>query len=249
MILRLRFSKLGRIRWTSQRDVARIWERTLRRGRVPVSYTNGFSPRPKLSFGLALPTACESVAEYLDVTLDSFKDAEDVSDVLQPLLPGGIEITGCSALGAGLGSLQEEVTSCTWEIGVPGLSPAELSETVSRVMVRSSLVMERERKGRTTTDDVRPSIVSMEVVGEPRPISQPHHQHHKVDGICETEALLVAELATRPRGVRPAELASAMGENFGLIRRTHQWIERDGSKFEPLDLRTAVCAGAEASVS
>ncbi len=70
MRIRFRFSKLGKIRFTSQRDVARMWERALRRAGLPLAYTAGFSPRPQLSFGLALPTGCESLAEYLDVALD-----------------------------------------------------------------------------------------------------------------------------------------------------------------------------------
>ena len=53
---RIRFSKLGKIRFTSHRDVARMWERALRRATLPVAYTEGFSPHPKLSFGLALST-------------------------------------------------------------------------------------------------------------------------------------------------------------------------------------------------
>ena len=56
MRIRFRFSKLGKIRFTSQRDVARMWERALRRAGLPLAYTEGFSPRPQLSFGLALPT-------------------------------------------------------------------------------------------------------------------------------------------------------------------------------------------------
>ena len=67
--VRFRFTKTGKIRFTSHRDVARMWERALRRARLPVAYTEGCSPRPKLSFGLALPTGCESNAEYLDVAL------------------------------------------------------------------------------------------------------------------------------------------------------------------------------------
>ena len=70
MRIRFRFAKLGKIRFTSQRDVARMWERALRRAELPLAYTEGFSPRPQLSFGLALPTGCESLAEYLDVVLD-----------------------------------------------------------------------------------------------------------------------------------------------------------------------------------
>src|SRR6059036_543842 len=62
MRVRVRFNKLGKVRWTSHRDVARMWERAFRRARLPVAYTGGFSPRPKVSFGLALPTGCESEA-------------------------------------------------------------------------------------------------------------------------------------------------------------------------------------------
>src|SRR3954466_11109388 len=69
MKVRIRFSKLGKVRFTSHRDVARIWERALRRAAVPVAYTEGFSPHPKLSFGLALSTGHESLGEYLDVDI------------------------------------------------------------------------------------------------------------------------------------------------------------------------------------
>src|SRR5690606_40985756 len=67
--VRIRFSKLGKVRFTSHRDTARIWERALRRADLPVAYTEGFAPRPRVSFGLALPTGAESLGEYLDVDL------------------------------------------------------------------------------------------------------------------------------------------------------------------------------------
>jgi hypothetical protein len=67
MRIRFRFTKLGKIRFTSQRDVARMWERALRRSGLPVAWSEGFSPHPLLSFSLALPTGCESLAEYLDI--------------------------------------------------------------------------------------------------------------------------------------------------------------------------------------
>jgi len=65
--VRVRFSKLGKIRFTSHRDVARIWERALRRGSLPIVYTQGFHPPPQLHFGLALRTRHESLAVYLDI--------------------------------------------------------------------------------------------------------------------------------------------------------------------------------------
>ena len=69
MKLRVRYAKLGKVRFTSHRDTARIWERAMRKARLPVATSAGFTPRPRLSFGLALPTGAESIAEYLDIEL------------------------------------------------------------------------------------------------------------------------------------------------------------------------------------
>src|SRR3954466_1050052 len=92
MKVRIRFSKLGKVRFTSHRDVARIWERALRRATVPVAYTEGFSPHPKLSFGLALSTGHESLGEYLDIELTEPLDTEDLKARLDPCLPIGIDV-------------------------------------------------------------------------------------------------------------------------------------------------------------
>src|SRR3954468_12553257 len=95
MKVRIRFSKLGKVRFTSHRDVARIWERALRRAAVPVAYTEGFSPHPKLSFGLALSTGHESLGEYLDVDIAAAAaadvDIEELPARLDPGLPIGLD--------------------------------------------------------------------------------------------------------------------------------------------------------------
>ncbi len=217
MRLRIRFAKIGRVRWTSHRDVARMWERALRRARVPIAYTEGFSPRPKLSFGLALPTGCESRAEYLDVALREPVAPEEVTQTFSSLLPDGVDVVAAQVLPDGAGSLQEEVTSCRWEIDVPQVDPDGLAAIIARVLGAEVLPVTRERKGRPVTDDLRPSVLDLSSAGP-----------------CGSGSGLVAELGTRPRGVRPAELAHVMGIELGLARRTNQWIERDGSRWEPL---------------
>ncbi|MDQ1479625.1 MAG: hypothetical protein QOI44_486, partial [Actinomycetota bacterium] len=63
--VRLRYTKQGKVRWISHRDVARALERAFRITKLPLAFTEGFSPRPKVSFGLALSTGHESEAEYL----------------------------------------------------------------------------------------------------------------------------------------------------------------------------------------
>ena len=221
MRIRIRFAKLGRIRWTSQRDVARVWERSLRRTGVALAYTKGFSPRPQLSFGLALPTGCESMAEYLDVALAGPEDPGALADALGPQLPEGIHVLASAALEAGTSSLQEDVTSCEWEVSVPA-EPTLVEAAVARALAAHELPVNRERKGRRQVEDLRPSVLALCVTG--------------ADG---SGSRLVAELATRPRGVRPSELAEALGLDLGPARRTCQWIERDGSRSEPLAAHVA----------
>ncbi len=262
MRIRFRFSKLGRIRFTSQRDVARMWERALRRAALPLAYTEGFSPRPQLSFGLALPTGSESLAEYLDVVLDDRRPetaAIDLSSLparLSELLPAGIEVERAAFFERKDGSLQQQVTSCSWIMHFSGVTRDELERRVAALLAAPNVPIMRERKGREELDDLRPSVLSLAVSDE-----------GGSDGPDATVGL-VADLATQPRGVRPAELVRGLVAMSGpphgrspvapvtvgddavgtpvLDRacRTQQWIERDGIRTEPLG-QPGVPAGAD----
>ncbi len=230
MRVRFRFSKTGKVRWTSHRDVARMWERALRRVALPVAYTGGFTPRPKVSFGLALPTGHESVAEYLDVELAAAQlDVASLPARLTPALPVGIDVLAAAAVDGRSESLQEQVSSSSWDVEAVGAPEDELRRLVDRALSAERLVITRERKGAEVTDDVRPGIISVSVVG-PSPCVGEGYDAHSVG------AVLACELATRPRGLRPAELLRALGPGLeeGHVRRTHQWIERDGARWEPL---------------
>jgi radical SAM-linked protein len=249
--VRFRFAKLGKVRFTSHRDLARMWERGLRRSGLPLAWSQGFSPRLSISFGLALPTGCESVAEYLDVHLPEPGAAGWGLDVaggpdgvgtaelcarLSSLLPDGVDVTAAQAVAGGGGSLQQEVTSCSWELEVLGLAAGELAGRVERFLDAPSVLVQRERKGRLDEDDLRPAVRSLSVVG---PASS------GPDGAPGSH--LQAELATHPRGVRPAELITGLGADLVLRRacRTQQWIEREGRRWEPLVV-TGATGGADA---
>ena len=219
MRIRIRFQKLGKVRWTSHRDVARMWERACRRVRLPLAWSAGFSPRPKLSFGLALPTGAESLAEYLDIELvaEAVVDVDGLPALLGPALPVGVEVTAVAVVDEKAPSLQEDVVSCEWRLGfAPGV---DLRLVVDRALASSSLLVERERKGRLSVDDVRPAILALTAEAT-------------AGGEPELEALL----ATRPRALRPQELLQALDPDLEATRvcRTHQWIERDGLREEPL---------------
>ena len=126
--IRLRFAKRGRIRFLSHRDVARAFERAFRVVKLPLAFTVGFSPRPKVSFGLALPVGHESDAEYLDVELTETYDVETLVVLVNDALPEGLSVTGAIALADRAPALQESVTSVTYELELVeaegGLPPA-----------------------------------------------------------------------------------------------------------------------------
>jgi len=243
--LRARYSKIGKVRFTSHRDVVRMWERALRRSGFPVAWSEGYSPRPLLSFGHALPTGAESFAEYLDIRLTAEllavpgagSPTEDVhaelAQRLSALLPDGIEVLAIAPLPVGSGSLQQEVSSCSWKLEVHGLASEELTSRVERLLAAPTALIERERKGRIASDDLRPAVLALTVIAcaEDGVTGGPttHLEH----------AWLEAELATRPRGVRPGELVEVLGPGTRLSRasRLQQWIERDGTRIEPL----AIC--------
>ncbi len=219
--LRLRFAKLGKIRFTSHRDVARAFERAVRRVGLPVAWTEGFSPRPLLSFGLALPTGAESLAEYLDIRLADPVDPSGLPGVLSSALPEGLGVLVAAQRPPGARSLQQEVTSCSWELEVVGLSREELSARIEALLGSQGVLVTRSRKGTEATEDLRPAILGLALV-----------EHGAAGG----EAVVSADLATAPRGVRPSELLEGLGPGASLrrARRTQQWIDEGGTRREPL---------------
>lgn len=239
--LRVRFTKTGKVRFTSHRDVARIWERALRRAGLPVAYTQGFSPRPKLSFGFALPTGYESLGEYLDVNLRTSaaqgdSDCQRLPILLDPVLPAGIGVQAVIPVPAGAASLQQAVTSATWRIELAGTVDETLVRgAVEGVLGASELMVARERKGATTWDDIRPGILSVEI-REPALSTTSANEPTSACGV-----VLQAELATQPRAVRPAELVGALGRGVHADRvvRLQQWTQAGGARREVITLPSA----------
>ncbi len=237
--VRVRFSKQGKIRFTSHRDLARVWERALRRADIPIAYTEGFSPRPKLSFGLALSTGHESHGEYLDVALRDAQDlltAERLPALLAPALPAGIEVQSAVALPPGADSLQQVVTSCTWHIEVGDVTPSDAAAGVARALAADELTLTRERKGHAVTDDVRPAILDLHVLGHVAEVVSP-----LAPQATGTATALEAELATQPRALRPLELIAAIDPAWVAVRvtRIHQWTQAGGARREVIDLGPA----------
>lgn len=250
MKLRIRHTKLGKIRFTSHRDTARHWERAVRKAGVPLAYSAGFTPRPKMSFGLALPTGGESLAEYLDMELapDVELELDELCGRFGAALPVGYEVTHVVEREAGSPSLQEDVAACAWHLTLEGVSHAEAVEAAAHLLSLSELKVERERKGQRSTDDVRAAIEDLSLIESSPGVPALDTMHD------DTRPRLCAVLATTGRGLRPTELVAALFpaldpiDTTARVLRTHQWIERDGVRREiipahPVATRTPVeCA-------
>jgi radical SAM-linked protein len=229
---RVRFDKRGKIRFLSHRDLARVWERGLRRAGVRVAYSEGFSPRPRLSFGLALSTGYESLGEYLDVDLhpEAGITPDDLPALVTPSLPTGMTAQVAVPLEPGTESLQAAVVSSTWRLEVLGADRAAVADAVARALAAAELPLTVERKGSETTLDARPAILALDLADGT--------EHDPGVTALHPSTVLVAELATQPRSLRPAELLRALEPTWreGRVLRTHQWTLVDGARCEPIPL-------------
>jgi radical SAM-linked protein len=162
--LRLRYAKRGPLRFTSHRDVARAFERALRRAGVPMAYSQGFSPHPKISWIGASPTGVASEAEYLEIQVVEAVDAAALVAQLDAVLPPGLDLV--EAVDAtGQGSLTERIEASHWRVELPGVSRDRLQDAVDSLLSVDEVQVERLTKHGLRTINVRPAVISAEVSG------------------------------------------------------------------------------------
>jgi radical SAM-linked protein len=222
--VRLRFVELGRVRFLSHRDTARVWERAIRKAQLPIAYSEGFASRPRVHFGLALSVGHESEAEYLDVDLTEDVDVDALPDLLSPCLPVGMDVTGAVEVRFNEPSLQATVDVVSWRFEVDG-DPERIAEQVASHLARDEIGITVSRKGTDQAADLRPALVEL-AVGDP------------VAGGVE----LRCELATKPRSFRPAEVLASFDPPLGerRVRRIEQWIiHDDGVRRPPVPARSS----------
>jgi radical SAM-linked protein len=162
--LRLRYAKRGPLRFTSHRDVARAFERALRRAGVPMAFSQGFSPHPKISWIGASPTGVASEAEYVEIQVVQPVDPVDLVAQLDVAMPPGLDVLeAVPALGPG--SLAERIEASRWRIELPGVSADVLRNAIALLLSADHVEVVRLTKQGMRTIDVRPAVVTAEVSG------------------------------------------------------------------------------------
>lgn len=159
--IRLRYTKRGRLRFTSHRDFQRAFERALRRAEVPMAYSAGFTPHPKVSYANAAPTGTGSEAEFLEIALTEARDPEKLRLLLDESLPAGLDIV--DAVEARTSGLADRLTASVWELRLDGVEPAEAERAVAAFDTAETVEVQRMTKNGVRTFDARPAVVDLQV--------------------------------------------------------------------------------------
>lgn len=159
--IRIVFSKKGDLRFLGHLEMARTFERACRRARIPLSFTGGYSPKPRITFALSLPTGTEALAEWLDLELAEAWPPEDVLRSLNDQLPSGIRVVDSWKVPVDVPALNGRVRYMTYKAFLP--EPLEgLDDMVRDLMSRPDVPVVRVKKGKERTLDLKDYLVTME---------------------------------------------------------------------------------------
>jgi radical SAM-linked protein len=198
--LRLRYAKRGRLRFTSHRDFSRAFERAVARARLPVAYSSGFNPHPRISYAGAAPTGSASEAEYLEIGLTERTDPSAVAQALDEALPGGLDVL--EAVVSSGGSLADRLEASRWLVTIAEVSPGAAEGAVSAFLGEAEVPVQRMTKKGLRTFDCRQAVVSL--------VSRPG------SGNRSECAILDLVLRHGTPSVRPDDVLAGLRETAGL---------------------------------
>ncbi|WP_274558380.1 TIGR03936 family radical SAM-associated protein [Streptomyces spiramyceticus] len=195
--IRLRYTKRGRLRFTSHRDFQRAFERALRRAEVPMAYSAGFTPHPKVSYANAAPTGTGSEAEYLEIALTAMRDPDQLRELLNESLPAGLDVT--DAVEARTSGLADRLQASVWEMRLDGVAPEDAEKAVEAFLAAESVEVQRRAKNGMRTFDARSAVADLQAI---RPAAD-----RPGDGPCAILRLVVRHLTP---AVRPDDVLSGL---------------------------------------
>jgi radical SAM-linked protein len=222
--LRIRYAKRGRMRFTSHRDFSRAFERALVRAQVPMAYSSGFSPHPRISYAGAAPTGSASEAEYLEIGLAELVDPGRLAEALDAALPDGLDVL--EVVPSAGGALADRLEASVWRLTLTGAQHAAVRDAVAAFLARDEVTVERMTKKGMRSFDARAAVVRLAVVEPPAdpetgpetdadtgPETGPASANAASAGPC---AILELVLRHGTPSVRPDDVLAALREISGL---------------------------------
>ncbi len=167
--LRIRYAKRGRLRFTSHRDFSRAFERAVFRAGIPMAYSSGFNPHPRISYAGAAPTGSASEAEYLEIALAEVLDPDQVRIDLDASLPDGLDVLDVVVSPGG--SLADRLQASRWLIDLD-VDRDRAAEAVAAFLAEESVSVERMTKKGLRAFDCRAAVVTLNVADPAAEVSR-----------------------------------------------------------------------------
>src|SRR5512141_3149563 len=161
MRIRITFVKQGALRYTGHLDLHKLWERAARRAELPLAYSQGFHPQPKMNMAAALPLGFSSRCEMLDMKFEHDIPLDDLATRINKTLPAGIRVVNIEQVDERAPALQTQVASAEYEVTLTEpVDASELKRKVEAVIEATSLP--RQRRGKTY--DLRPLVETINLL-------------------------------------------------------------------------------------
>jgi len=163
MRIRITFVKQGALRYTGHLDLHKLWERAARRAELPLAYSQGFHPQPKMNMAAALPLGFSSRCEVMDMKLEQDIPLETLPTRLNSTLPSGLQVVDVEQVDERAPALQTQVMSAEYEVSLTeAVDVSELKRKVDSMIESKSI--SRERRGKTY--DLRPLIEEVSLLSD-----------------------------------------------------------------------------------
>lgn len=162
--LRIRYAKRGRLRFASHRDFSRAFERAVVRAGLPMAYSSGFNPHPRISYAGAAPTGAASEAEYLEIGLAEQVDPEQVRAALAEAMPDGLDVVVVAESPGGAMADRLEVSRWLIELQT---APEESRSAVERFLGSDRVPVSRMTKRGLREFDARSAVIALAVQDAP----------------------------------------------------------------------------------
>jgi radical SAM-linked protein len=203
--LRVRYAKRGRLRFTSHRDFGRAFERAVRRAGLPIAFSSGFSPHPRISYANASPTGAASEAEYLEIGLIEERDPEQVRDAIDAALPPGLDVV--DVVVASGGALADRLEAGLWDVALPGVAVEAAQRAVDLFLAEQVVEVERMTKRGLRSFDCRGAVVRLTV----------RDARASDEAGVASYAILEAVVRHGQPSVRPDDILAGLRQVSGLV--------------------------------
>ena len=200
--LRVHYAKRGRLRFSSHRDFQRALERALRRAEVPMAYSAGFSPHPKISYANSAPTGVASEAEYVEIGVTKLCDPERMRVALDEALPPGLDVV--DVVTAATPDFVNRLEASRWRFELPGVDRATAQAAADIFLAEDEVIVERLMKNGIRRFDAREAVLSLTVSDESGVSGS--------QGSVAGDSCAILEVVTRhvTPSVRPDDLQAAL---------------------------------------